>query len=361
MARIGVQYEAVVEAALQLQKQGDNPTIQRLREYLGTGSFTTISEHLRLWRENQRNATPLQQEAQDLPTSLIKMAQELWQQACNEADEKLQIYQQQAAAEIRQALTDKQVALEEAQRMEEKNGLLDKKNNELLTDMKQQAALLSRLETQLETSNQQLTSLTTASQIKEAAASQQISELKQKLDKQQQEHQLQIQQQQEQQQLALAHEQQRNEENQLRWMQEVDLARQQTASLKEAAQQEAQQAKLTLKQLEEKLIASQTQLQQQALTLQAEQLQVTNLLEQQQLLKAAELLVRERLGDLETQLVEKQNQLQDKQTQLVEKQALLQEKQTTWAAKLELAGLALADKDKEVAALKATLVKTGKD
>src|SRR5690554_6847241 len=217
MARMGVQYEEVVEAAVQLQKQGDNPTIQRIREWLGTGSFTTISEHLKQWRANQRNATPLQQESQDLPASLVKMAQAFWQQACSEADEKLQSYQQQADTEIRQALTDKQLALEEAQRMEEKNLIIDKKNNALLTDLKQQAAQLSRLETQLETSNQQLSSLTTASQAKETAAKQQIACLEQALVEQQRE-----------QQAALAHEQQRNEENQLRWMQEVDIARQQT-------------------------------------------------------------------------------------------------------------------------------------
>lgn len=343
MARMGVQYEDVVEAALQLQRQGDSPTIQRIRDWLGTGSFTTISEHLKQWRDNQRNATPLQQETQELPSSLINMAQQLWQQACLEADEKLQSYQQQADAEIRQALTDKQTALEEAQRMEEKTLLIDKKNNELLADMKQQAAQLSRLEVQLENTSEQLASLKATSQAKQEAATQKISELEEELEKQQAEQQLAIQQQKEQHLTALAHEQQRNEENQLRWMQEVDLARQQTLAVKEAADQEAKQAKLIVKQLEEKLTTSQTQIQQQALALQAEELKVTSLFEQQQLLKAAEVMIRERVSDLEAQLVEKQSQLQDKQDQLVENKALLQENQAVWAAKLEVASAALKE------------------
>ena len=332
MARQGVQYEEVVEAALQLQKQGDNPTIHRIREWLGTGSFTTISEHLRLWRENQRSATPLQQEAQDLPSSLVKMAQELWQQACLEADEKLQSYQQQADTEIRQALTDKQAALETAQRMEEKNLLLDRKNNELLVDMKQQAAQLSRLETQLEASNQQLINLTATSQANEASASQQIMHLNDQLAEEQKVFQETLEKQKEEQLNALAHEQQRNEENQLRWMQEVDLARQQTASLKDAAQQESQQAKQLLAQLEKQLNTSQELNQQQTLELQGKQIREENLIKQQQQLET-------RSERLEVQL---------------------EEKQTAWLVKLEEFNAELTNKNQQINELRAALASSSR-
>src|SRR5690554_855302 len=332
MARMGVQYEEVVEAAVQLQKQGDNPTIQRIREWLGTGSFTTISEHLKQWRANQRNATPLQQESQDLPASLVKMAQAFWQQACSEADEKLHSYQQQADTEIRQALTDKQLALEEAQRMEEKNLIIDKKNNALLTDLKQQAAQLSRLETQLETSNQQLSSLTTASQAKETAAKQQIARLEQALVEQQKEQQLALQKQKEEQQAALAHEQQRNEENQLRWMQEVDIARQQTASLKEATQQEAAEAKKQIKTLEEQLKTSQEKAQQQLMELQGKQIREENLLKQ--------------LGQLEV----RNDRLE----------VQLSEKQTAWLAKLEEFNAELTNKNQLINELRAALTSSSR-
>ncbi|GLR63805.1 DNA-binding protein [Marinospirillum insulare] len=332
MARMGVQYEDVVEAALQLQKQGDNPTIQRIRDWLGTGSFTTISEHLKQWRENQRNATPLEQDSQGLPASLVKIAQELWQQACLEADEKLQSYQQQADAEIRQALTDKQQALEDAQRMEEKNLLLDNKNNALLADIKQQAALLSRLETQLETSQQQLVSLTTASQEKESQAKQTIAALKAELLEQQALSQQALDKQKEEQITALAHEQQRNEENQLRWMQEVDLARQQTASLKEAAQQEAQQTKQHLAQLEKQLSASQELTQQQTLDLQGKQIREENLIKQQQQLEA-------RSERLELQL---------------------EEKQAAWLLKLEEFNAQLTNKNQQIKELEAALASSSR-
>lgn len=332
MARKGVQYEEVVEAATQLQKQGDNPTIQRIREWLGTGSFTTISEHLRQWREYQRNATPLQQDSQDLPTSLAKLTQEIWQQACIEADEKLKSYQQQADVEIRQALTDKQVALEEAQRMEEKNLLIDRKNNELLADMKNQAAKLSRVESELSNSQMQEQTLKTQLDKQETEAKDKINQLSQTLDKQQADYELTLAKQKEAQQAALAHEQQRNEENQLRWMQEVDLARQQTLNLKETTQQEATQAKQAIQRLETQLKTSQELTQQQILELQGKQIREENLLKQQQ-------------------------QLEERSVHL---EAQLEEKQASWLAKLEKNNAELTNKNQEISELKAALATTSR-
>ena len=318
MARAGIKYEEVVEAVLQLQKQGDNPTIQRIREWLGTGSFTTISEHLRQWRENQKNSTPLQQEGFDLPSNLMKLTQELWQQACLEADEKMQVYQQQADAQVNQAIAEQKAALEAAQRTEERNLLLDKKNNELLTDIKQQAARVSRLEADLETSQEsleigknKLISVEKIALAQEVEKNQQITALEEKL-----------QQQKEQQQRVLAHEQQRNEENQLRWMQEVDLARQQTQSLKEVSQQEAKQAKQHIQQLEEDLKISQQQTQQQLLALQGLKIKEENWLKQQQHLEA---------------------------------------QQATWQTKLEAMKIELTNKDQAVRELKAAIATASKN
>ncbi|HKM16184.1 MAG TPA: DNA-binding protein [Marinospirillum sp.] len=305
MARVGIQYETVVEAVLQLQKQGDNPTIQRIREWLGTGSFTTISEHLRQWRENQKNSTPLQQEGLGLPANLIKLTQELWQQACLEADEKMQVYQQQADEKINQAIAEQQAALEAAQRTEERNLLLDKKNNELLTDLKQQAAQVSRLEAGLETSQEhlnssknQLISLEKIALAQEVAKNQQIVALEEKLEQQK-----------EQQKIALTHEQQRNEENQLRWMQEVDLARQQTQSLKEVLQQETKQAKQRIQQLEENLNISQQQTQQQLLELQRLKIKEENWLKQQQQLEGQQAAYLTKLEAMKIELTNKDQEV----------------------------------------------------
>ncbi|HRY16353.1 MAG TPA: DNA-binding protein [Candidatus Competibacteraceae bacterium] len=56
MARSGIRYEEVKEVAKNLLSRGLNPTIQRVREVLGTGSNTTISEHLKRWQQQMANA-----------------------------------------------------------------------------------------------------------------------------------------------------------------------------------------------------------------------------------------------------------------------------------------------------------------
>ena len=56
MARTGIQFEDVRDAAEALLGRGLNPTIQRVREALGTGSNTTISEHLKHWQRQLAEA-----------------------------------------------------------------------------------------------------------------------------------------------------------------------------------------------------------------------------------------------------------------------------------------------------------------
>ncbi len=56
MARSGIRYEEVQEAAETLLSRGLHPTIQRVRESLGTGSNTTISDHLKRWQREMAEA-----------------------------------------------------------------------------------------------------------------------------------------------------------------------------------------------------------------------------------------------------------------------------------------------------------------
>jgi hypothetical protein len=56
MARSGIRYEEVKDAAETLLSRGLSPTIQRVREVLGTGSNTTISDHLRRWQQRMAEA-----------------------------------------------------------------------------------------------------------------------------------------------------------------------------------------------------------------------------------------------------------------------------------------------------------------
>lgn len=240
MSRAGISYADVVQAIVGLQQQGDNPTIQRIRDWLGTGSFTTISEHLKIWRQQQRQATPLQQAGQALPPGLLEVAQQLWQQACSEADNKLQELQQAATKEVEQAEAAQRTAEHAAQLVAQKNQLLEQKNTSLQAELQDLAAQVGHLTSSLEQSQASLEALRLASE-------QQINKLQSTLQQQQHEWEQRLSEQQQEAKINLEQEQQRNEANQLRWLHEVDLARQQAQQYK-AAQQEAKQEAASIEQ-----------------------------------------------------------------------------------------------------------------
>ena len=52
MSRLGIDYTKVKMAAINLLSQGIAPSVQKIREVLGTGSNTTIASHLTTWRED---------------------------------------------------------------------------------------------------------------------------------------------------------------------------------------------------------------------------------------------------------------------------------------------------------------------
>ena len=77
MARTGVTYLEVAQAASTIQHQGNNPTIDAVRRILGTGSNTTIATHLKQWRaEHQPAAIALSNTT--LPPELLAQVQSLW-------------------------------------------------------------------------------------------------------------------------------------------------------------------------------------------------------------------------------------------------------------------------------------------
>ena len=50
MSRVGITFEEVATIAENISKNGEMPTIDKVRMALGTGSFTTISKYLNSWR-----------------------------------------------------------------------------------------------------------------------------------------------------------------------------------------------------------------------------------------------------------------------------------------------------------------------
>ncbi|HSW71238.1 MAG TPA: DNA-binding protein, partial [Gammaproteobacteria bacterium] len=92
MARPGVTYEEVAEAALLTQSQGNNPTIEKVRVLLGTGSIGTINKHLRKWKTAQDCHSNMASQ-ENLPETLLSALKDLWKTVANQAEEKISLLQ----------------------------------------------------------------------------------------------------------------------------------------------------------------------------------------------------------------------------------------------------------------------------
>lgn len=85
MARSGIRYEEVKNAAETLLSRGLSPTIQRVREVLGTGSNTTISDHLKHWQQRMAEA-PRAILPPAIPEVVMTALDTLWKTAVQQAE-----------------------------------------------------------------------------------------------------------------------------------------------------------------------------------------------------------------------------------------------------------------------------------
>lgn len=171
MARSGVTFAEVDEAARYLQGLGRNPTVDSIRERLGTGSNTTLVEHLRRWKSMQGDGEgkipqPLLEMVSGLWESLKSQSQKIEQEQRETFNQEISVIksQLQTAAQTEKALNQKLHQLQEGLSAEqhhkselEKNlRLLEKERDKL--DTLHQAALKQIEDTKSD--NQRLHQLT---------------------------------------------------------------------------------------------------------------------------------------------------------------------------------------------------------
>jgi hypothetical protein len=86
MARTGIEEKDVFEAADRLIEAGKAPTLEAIREKLGTGSFATISAHLKKWREQKIQESPIPEPPEALATTLKQIWATAFRMASDEFD-----------------------------------------------------------------------------------------------------------------------------------------------------------------------------------------------------------------------------------------------------------------------------------
>gem|GEM_PF-2145855 len=151
MARVGISYTEVAEAASILVGQQQLPTVDKIRELLKTGSKSTILRHLTAWR---RQAPQENQEKGSIPTELQGVVQGLWDYLQQQAIDKIEVHEQQR----KQQMTELTAQLAAAQQQQQSDS---SQINGLNQELRQVTEQKSGLEKSLNNHQQQITELQT--------------------------------------------------------------------------------------------------------------------------------------------------------------------------------------------------------
>ena len=101
MARSGVTYLDVANAAQQLVAAGKNPTIENVRITLGTGSNSTLGAHLKTWKSKQESTQQIATK-ENIPEALISALKGVWERVMNQCEETIQTIQQETGQKLSQ-------------------------------------------------------------------------------------------------------------------------------------------------------------------------------------------------------------------------------------------------------------------
>lgn len=99
MARPGVTYLDVSNAAQQLVAAGRIPTIESVRIALGTGSNSTLGLHLKTWKSKQDQTQQIATK-ENIPEELISALKGVWERVMNQSEDRIQSIQQQTQQEL---------------------------------------------------------------------------------------------------------------------------------------------------------------------------------------------------------------------------------------------------------------------
>jgi len=99
MGRIGITYQEVAEAVSELQGKQKHPTVDNVRDILGTGSKSTIARFLREWKANHGLNSD---DDGSVPSELSAIVKGLWERLKNKAETQVTEYRQDTDTKVAQ-------------------------------------------------------------------------------------------------------------------------------------------------------------------------------------------------------------------------------------------------------------------
>lgn len=131
MARKGVTYDAVANAARTIKARGQEPTIAAVRVELGDeGSYTTISAHLAKWRAEEADKVDAKSLPPEVEDKMMEALMTVWNVATKAASEDIQAIKQDHADERKRLMKQYEEAQAEIIRLEGENAELKDKEQQ---------------------------------------------------------------------------------------------------------------------------------------------------------------------------------------------------------------------------------------
>jgi len=163
MARSGITYQNVANAAERVRQRGDEPTVDRVRSELGTGSRSTLGPMLKRWRTGSEAAANLN----GLPADLVAAVKALHERTQYAADERITQQREAHQALEQQWRTELEEVRQRCDALEEQCCELGKANEALREENGAQAHALQQeqhraasLTSKLEASQEKLSETT---------------------------------------------------------------------------------------------------------------------------------------------------------------------------------------------------------
>ncbi|TVP51279.1 MAG: DNA-binding protein [Halomonas sp.] len=252
MARSGIQYSDVQHAIDTLLTRGDTPSVQRIRDVLGTGSFTTISEHFRQWRserEKNRDVPP----PKGMPEVVVALASELWREAQEVANQTLLHYREEADRQVEAAHLKVEASTQQAANAEQREGAIA----EHLRHVEQRMEALNRELAASQTSESHWRQIAEESRKEASQLQQGQQQLASQLEENARAHEAELKQQQAVFEKRISQEEQRHEAAEGRLMAMLDAAQQTRAQEEKTYQKRLQQGEQRIEALSQETKAKQ--------------------------------------------------------------------------------------------------------
>lgn len=140
----GITSEQIHATADRLQAEGTKPTLAAVRQALGGGSFSTISEAMKIWREQaqEEKALSLVKVPAALDERMEQLKKAVWEVAQQEADHRLKAERENFVAQIKKMEAER-IEFDELFEVQETEAI--EKDDQLKRLQQQQGQLNERL------------------------------------------------------------------------------------------------------------------------------------------------------------------------------------------------------------------------